>query len=127
VPAFFFILMAGIQLMVISWNLSQVQLATTKMARTLGLPPSQTGGDSCAKVRTDAPDEGRRIFGGSVIGAPQVDINPPTCPPPAGSTVVLTVSYTATIFMGTLIPGQQTFTYRGVAVAVVERDPVELS
>jgi len=28
--------------------------------------------------------------------------------------------------MGTLIPGQQNFIYRGVAVAIVEQNPVEL-
>lgn len=125
VPAFFFILMAGIQLMVISWNLSQVQLATTQMARTLGLPPTAPGGNTCAQVRDAANAAGQQIFGNSVT-ATNVIFTPPTCPPAPGSTVVLNVSYTANIFMGTLIPGQQNFIYRGVAVAIVEQNPVEL-
>ena len=125
VPAFFFILMAGIQLMVISWKLSQVQLATTQMARTLGVPPSQGVQDTCVAVRTAANAAGQQIFGNSVT-ATNVTFTPPTCPPAPGTTVVLNVSYTAQIFMGTLIPGQQTFTYRGVAVAIVEQNPVEL-
>ena len=92
------------------------------MARLLAVPPSAS---ACDSVTQRARADGQRIFGNSLTN-PNPNVIISACPPTPGATVVLNVAYTANLFMGNLIPGQQTFVYRGVAIAVIERDSVEL-
>ncbi len=136
-PAFIFIVFAGIQIFVVSWRLSQVQLQASELARLLAIPVNNAY--PCAQVVAAA-----RMFGATELGvqapAPvtiqvmqrqpdgsyRVGAAPNNCPEadPISAerqTAVLTLEYQAPLFVAQLFPGGANFTYRGTAVAVLEK------
>lgn len=138
VPAFIFLLFASIQLFVISWRLSQVQLQSSVLARQLAIPNDKDNEYPCAQVSADAKTFGLAELGVDEVAPVTIQVMTqnvsgayePVAPAggcPAANfdntpdTVVLTLTYQAPLFFGQLIPGGAFFTYRGVAVAVLER------
>lgn len=137
VPAFIFLVMASIQLFVISWRLSQVQLEASDLARTLAIPVNNAY--PCTQINTAAIAFGRSELG--VIAEAPLTVQvmqrqqngsyglaaaPNNCPTASfdateRQTAVVTLTYQAPLFVAQIIPGGANFTYRGVAVAVLEK------
>ena len=136
VPAFIFLIFASMQLFVISWRLSQVQLEASELARTLAVPVNNQY--PCATVRAEAAAFGTRELGVTAASPVTIQVmekqangsyslsQATTCPTAnfgaaERETAVLTLSYDVPLFFAQLVPGGVNFTYRGVAVAALEK------
>ncbi len=137
VPAFIFLVLASIQLFVVSWRLSQVQLQASELARTLAVPVNNAY--PCSQINASAIAFGRSELGVTAEAPLTVQVMqrqqngsyslaaaPNNCPTASfdaaeRQTAVVTLTYQAPLFVAQLIPGGANFTYRGVAVAVLEK------
>ena len=140
VPAFIFLVFASLQLFDISWRLSQVQLEASELARTLAVPVNNQY--PCQQVTANAVAFGQTELGvtaaspvtiqvmqkqvdaqGNSSYSPSSALSCPTASFDAAErqTAVLTLTYDVPLFFAQLIPGGANFTYRGVAVAVLEK------
>lgn len=135
-PVFSVLLFASIQLFVISWRLSQVQLLASTLARQLAVPAGN--GYRCNDAKAAATGFGAQLgdinpnndltiqimqpdgaggWAGQTVNCPAV----PNFNSLQLQTAVLTLNYQAPLFIGRLLPLGANFTYTGVAVAVLER------
>lgn len=135
IPAFIVLVFASMQLFVISWRLSQVQLLASTLARQLAVPVGNEY--PCNAVTAAASQLGEQLGDqdpsddltiqvmqqvaagnwGPNVGCPAV----PNFNNLQLQTAVLTLNYQAPLFFGQILPGGIPFTYTGVAVAVLER------
>ena len=136
IPAFIFLIFASVQLFVISWRLSQVQLLASTLARQLAVPAGNAY--PCAAVAAAATQLGAQLGDTNPNNDLTIQVMQPNgaggwagqavnCPAVPNfnnlqlQTAVLTLNYQAPLFFGQLLPGGLNFTYTGVAVAVLER------
>lgn len=126
VPAFVFLMLGCIQLMVIGWKLSEVQLNTAAMARTAGVAAAlNSDTDPCSQqsIDNDAETRGNKIFGQGTFTKTVTRAGNTACVPEQA--LVLTVTYKVPLFFGALVPGGIDYTYRGQAIVFPERSSVE--
>jgi len=122
VPAYVFLMLACIQLIVVAWKLSEVQIGTAQLARDMALAQTQQGGKApCDDVRGRAVGLGRQIF--PQFEVVEAQVNDPDCP--ADTPIILRITYSAPLFLGTLFPGGANFNYTGEAVFFPEKPRVE--